>query len=79
MPGREELYELNSILNSKPFLSILDEHRRHIIKSLHEAVRDKNIIIAYGEICKLDNTDRILGLVKLRITEIEKGEKENGS
>ena len=74
MHREQEKEELSIILNSKPFANIIDEHKNHILKDMKEAIRQQNILMAYGELMKLDDIDRIFGLVKLRLTELGKGE-----
>lgn len=73
-----EIAELTSILNSKLFLNLLNEHKKHWQETANENIRQQKLIEAYGAISRYDDIDKIVGLIKKRITDLTKGETKNG-
>ena len=74
MHYEQEINELNSILGSRALQNLLVGHKEHLQKEVNQAVRDNNIMKAYGNTCRLDDVEKILSLIQLRISEL-KGEK----
>ena len=75
---KSELNELNTIINSPALYRILDKHKQFLQKEINRFLRDQDNLRAFGTLCKFDDIDRILRLVKNEITEIKKGDEENG-
>jgi len=74
--NKKFLSELNTIANSKALNIIIAAHRIIITNKIIKFVREKDLMSAYGEVCKLDDSNRILKLVQQEIENIkQEGEK----
>jgi len=70
-----ELNELTTILNSKPLRRILEEHKKFLQDKVNNCIREENLILAYANLARLDDIDRILKLIEQEITKIQKGDE----
>lgn len=74
MPRENSAFELNDLVNvrnSAGFRNLLLEHKRELQKEVNLMVRSQRFTEAYGELCKLDDVDKIMGLVEKRINELQ--------
>ena len=63
--------ELTTILNSKSFYAILEEHKKSLQGEVNRFVRADDMLNAYGALRALDDTDKILMLMRKKITDIK--------
>jgi len=73
--NHQEIEELRSIRGSRAYYNLLKKRTEHLQKGVNQAVKDQNLIKAYGELCKLEDLKTNLRVIDLRITELE---KDNG-
>lgn len=67
-----ELGELRSILSSQALRKRLQESRSFHQAKVNEHVRAKDLISAYGELCKLDYIDKFGSLVEKEYEKLTK-------
>lgn len=71
----ESLRELKFIAQSKAFKLLLDERKEYAQKEVNRFVREKDLMGAYAALAKLDDTDKLIGLIKQKIDETQKETK----
>jgi hypothetical protein len=67
-----EIGELQSILMSKTFYNILEEHKLSLQAEVNKFVAAQDLINAYGALRALKDTDRILMLTQKKLEELKK-------
>lgn len=65
----ESLRELKFIAQSRAFNILLNERKEFAQKEVNRFVREKDLIGAYAALAKLDDTDKMIGLIQQRINE----------
>jgi len=73
--NHQEIAELNSIQGSRAYQNLLAKRKAHIQGEVNKAVRDQNLIKAYGELCKLDDINKTFKVIASRVKELE---EDNG-
>lgn len=66
-----ELGELRSIFTSKTLRRILQERKIHHQRKVNEYVRAKDLINAYGALCKYDDSDKLLDAIERRLEKLK--------
>ena len=74
--GKADLSELNTIVNSPALRRIIAEHQELLQEKINKFVREQNIISAYGELCKLDDSNKLIKTITQKIAQIKEGEKD---
>lgn len=69
------LHELQFILSSKAFHTLLSERKQYAQEEVNRFVREQNMIEAYGALRRMEDIDQMVEIIKKRITEIEKETK----
>ena len=78
MPKSNSAFELNdllTVLNSAGFRNLLDEHKKSLQKEVNLLLGQLKFTEAYGELCRLNDIDRIIGLIENRVNELKPKEE----
>ncbi|MDD5355076.1 MAG: hypothetical protein PHY56_00840 [Candidatus Omnitrophica bacterium] len=68
----QSIGELNSIINSKAFLAVLNEHKLFLQSEVNSFVEKQNLTEAFGALRALKDADRIVRLMKQKLDELKK-------
>lgn len=71
-----EIGELRSIFTSKTFRRILQERKAHHQIKVNEFIRAKDLISAYGALCKMDDLDKLLDRIEMHLNELTEEAKK---
>ena len=74
MPKSNNVFELNELLNvanSAGFRNLLRDHKDTLQKEVNLLLAKQEFTKAYGELCKLNDVDKIMNLVINRIAELQ--------
>ena len=64
--------ELKSLLESSVLKDIILERKLTLQAQLNNHLRKQQHEQAYGELCKIDSLDNLMGIIKTKITNLEK-------
>ena len=67
-----ELGELQTILHSRIFYLILDEHKKSIQKEVNTFVKEQKWYEAFGAVKRLEDVDKIVFLMNKKMEELKK-------
>ena len=71
-----------AIINSPEcfiYRKFLVEHINYLQKDLNDLLRTQKFTEAYGKLCALDDANRMLSLVTIRLSEINKNIEQGGN
>jgi hypothetical protein len=74
VPKTNNVFELNELLNvanSAGVRNLLREHKESLQKEVNLLLAKQEFTKAYGELCKLNDVDKIMSLVANRIAELQ--------
>jgi hypothetical protein len=66
-----ELNDLTSVYTNPSFQHLMKEHRDSLQKEVNILLRAEKFTQAYGELCKMDDVDKILDLVWQRMEKLK--------
>ena len=69
-----EIGEIKSILSSRALSKVLQTRKEYLQKKVNEFVRGQEWTKAYGELCKFDDIDQMMEILKMRLEELQKSE-----
>jgi hypothetical protein len=73
--GFSTLEGLPALVNSKDwaeFVNLLNQRKGYLQYQVNRYVREQSLILAYGELCKLDDIEKLKEQVQIRLKEIKK-------
>lgn len=73
----EKLRELTYISQSKAFRILLDERKEFAQKEVNSKVKEKDLYGAYAALAKLEDTEKLIGLIQKKVNDTQK-EIEDG-
>lgn len=68
-----DIGELTAIKSSSAFARLLEERKIYLQSQINRFVREQNLIQSYGELCKLEDIDKLMEMVNKTIEELKKG------
>lgn len=68
----QEIGELTSLLNSRAFHIVLNEHKISLQKEVNRFVKEQDMINAYASVKLLEDIDKIVLLMNNRLKELQK-------
>lgn len=68
----QEIGELTSLLHSRAFRSVLNEHKLNLQKEVNKFVKAQDIINAYAALKILEDIDKIVLLMTFKLEELQK-------
>jgi hypothetical protein len=75
MPREHDAFEsLTLLVRSKDwieYVGILHDHKQYLQSKVNEYVKAQDLFKAYGELCKMNDIDNVLGIVEKSVKEIE--------
>ena len=63
----EEILELTQILRSRPFNDMLNDMARYRQEKINKAVKEQNMVNAYGAYCELEVINKIPEMIEQRL------------
>lgn len=67
----QEIGELTSLLNSRAFHIVLNEHKHSLQKEVNRFVKEQDMINAYASVKLLEDIDKIVLLMNNRLKELQ--------
>ena len=67
--------DLTAILNSKVLRQILDERKNYYQQKVNEYVRAKDLISAYGALCRWDDIEKFFEMIEMQLKKLKGVEK----
>lgn len=67
-----ELTELVGVSESEAFKELLNSRKAYLQSEVNKFIRQKEWTDAYGTLCKLDDVDKTMDMLKKRIFDIRK-------
>ena len=73
-----DIAELQNIISSRLLHEEVNKHKAYLQKEVNKFIKEQNLTLAYGALCKLEDFDNVIKLLVRRIDELKKGEEDGG-